>query len=383
MSEQKKITIAIVINTSWNIFNFRLGLLQALKNQGYKIIAIAPRDDYSQKLQSMGFEYHHISMNNKGTNPVQDLKLLVAFYKLYKKLKPDVILQYTIKPNIYGTIAAKLAGCQTINNISGLGTVFLNDHFSSKLARFMYRCSLRFANRVFFQNPHDRQLFIEHKLITESKTDLLPGSGINVDKYKPSKRAHQQGSSCIFLLVARMIRDKGVIEFVEAAGHLLNEGTDQVVEFWLLGDLYPGNPTAISADQLEQWQQDGVVKYLGHVDDVAAVIHKADCVVLPSYREGLSRVLLEAAAMAKPIITTDTPGCKDVVDHGLNGYLCAVKSSQDLALMMREFLLLEEQQRLKMGRNGRLKIERQFDEKIVIDKYSSAIRALIAHKSGY
>lgn len=377
MFEQKKVTIAIVINTSWNIFNFRLGLLTALKDQGYRVIAIAPRDDYSQKLQDMGFEYCPVSINNKGTNPLQDLKLLYAFYKLYKNIKPDVILHYTIKPNIYGTIAAKMAGCCTINNISGLGTVFLNERLSSQLARFMYRFSLKFSDVVFFQNPHDRKLFIEHKLVNEHKTSLLPGSGINIEKYKPSEQINDQGSSCVFLLIARMIKDKGIIEFVEAAQQLVNEDADLAAEFWMLGDLYPGNPTAIAAEDIKKWQDAGLIKYLGHVDDVAAVIHKADCVVLPSYREGLSRVLLEAAAMAKPIVTTNTPGCKDVVDHGVNGYLCAVKDGQDLAVMMRKVLLLSHEQRLAMGHKGRTKIEQQFDERIVIDKYLSMIRKLL------
>jgi len=381
-------TIAIVINTSWNIYNFRLGLLDALRDKGYRVIAIAPRDDYSEKLKALGFEYHDININNKGTNPFQDFLLMFSFYRLYKKLKPDVILQYTIKPNIYGTWAAKMVGIPVVNNISGLGTVFLNDGFSSKLARWLYRFSLRFAHKVFFQNPHDRQLFVDNKLIKAEKTDVLPGSGIDVEKFKPVDFKKEDQFTFVFLLIARMIKDKGIVEFVEAARAVSmgsecfdfaqSKYSDLIdLEFWLLGDLYLGNPTAISQAQLEGWQREGVVKYLGHVDDVASIVNKADCVVLPSYREGLSRVLLEAAALAKPIITTSVPGCKDVVDDGDNGFLCKVKDAKDLEVQMQKMLNLTNQQRQIMGQNGRRKIEQKFNEKIVISKYLDAIQVVL------
>ena len=367
-----KKTIAIVINTSWNIYNFRLGLLGALRNEGYHILLIAPRDAYSQKLVDLGFEYHEIKINNKGTNPFQDLLLVLGFYRLYNKLSPDVVLQYTIKPNIYGTLAAKLAGIPSINNISGLGTVFLNNSWSSKIARLLYRFSLRFARVVFFQNPHDRKLFVEYKIVKENKTGLLPGSGINLKEYKPIK--FQPSSDVfVFLLVARMIKDKGIVEFIDAAEKVLQQNTKSV-EFWLLGDLYLGNPTAISQEQLDQWQKVPEIKYLGHVDNVASVMNRASCVVLPSYREGLSRVLLEAAALAKPIITTNVPGCKDVVDDGDSGFLCEVKSGQDLASKMIDMLQLSGSRMEQMGLNARIKVENEFNEDIVFSKYIRAIK---------
>ena len=370
-----KKTIAIVINTSWNIYNFRLSLLGALRNEGYRILLIAPRDDYSQKLVDLGYEYHEIKINNKGTNPFQDLLLVWRFSRLYKRLNVDVVLQYTIKPNIYGTLGAKLAGIAAINNISGLGTVFLNNGLSSKIARFLYRFSLRFANKVFFQNPHDRKLFVDKKLVKESKTDLLPGSGINLSQYKPSTNKLKI-DTFVFLFVARLIKDKGIVEFIEAAKKLLKQD-DKQVEFWLLGDLYLINPTAINQEQLEQWIKTPEIKYLGHVDDVASVMNKANCIVLPSYREGLSRVLLEAAALAKPIITTNVPGCKDVVDDGVNGYLCDVKNSDDLAVQMNKMLALDNYQLQEMGKKGRVKIENEFDEKFVIDSYLREIKFVV------
>ncbi len=368
-----KKTIAIVINTSWNIYNFRLGLLSALRDEGYRLVLIAPRDDYSQKLVDLGFEYHEIKINNKGTNPFQDLLLVWRFSRLYKKLGVDVVLQYTIKPNIYGTLGAKLAGVPVINNVSGLGTVFLNDGLSSKIARWLYRFSFKYAYKVFFQNPHDRKLFVDKKLVKENKTELLPGSGINLAKFRP---VQHKSEVFVFLFVARLIKDKGIVEFIDAAEELLQH-SDNRVEFWLLGDLYLINPTAISQEQLDKWIKTPAIKYLGHVDDVASVMNQSNCIVLPSYREGLSRVLLEAAALAKPIITTNAPGCMDVVDDGVNGFLCEVKNSHDLSVQMNKVLALDNQQLLAMGKRGRVKVENEFDEKIVIDAYLKQIKSLV------
>jgi len=385
----KKKTIAIVINTSWNIFNFRVGLLEALQKEGYKIVTIAPRDEYSEKLEALGFEYHNIDINNKGTNPLEDAKLMYAFYKLYKKIAPDVLLQYTIKPNIYGSMAAGMLGIPVISNISGLGTVFLNDSFSSKIARFLYKLALKVPKKVFYQNAHDRALFIDSNLVKEEKTDLLPGSGIDTEKFKPLEGQVTDSQKPLqFLFIARLVRDKGIEEYVQAAqilsatGYGLGVTKEQEqknykkLEFCILGAFYPGNPTAISEDEMKAWEEEGSVKYLGVSDDVKSLIAEADCIVLPSYREGLSRVLLEAGSMAKPIITTNVPGCREVVDDGINGYLCEVKDADSLAEQMEKMILLSDDQRIEMGKKGREKVIREFDEKIVIEKYKEAIGEL-------
>jgi glycosyltransferase involved in cell wall biosynthesis len=379
MKQTEQKTVAIVINTSWNIFNFRLGLLRALQAEGYRIVCIAPRDKYSQKLQTLGFEYREIRINNKGTNPIEDIKLIGDFYRLYKTLRPHLLLHYTIKPNIYGTMAAALLDIPVISNISGLGTVFLNERLSSRIARVLYRFALRFPKKVFFQNPHDRELFIETKLVRERLTDLLPGSGVDTGTYRPQAVEKEAGAPFVFLLIARMVKDKGIIEFVEAAEALA--ASHAHAEFWLLGSFYPGNPTAITEEEMTRWSDQGIVKYLGHSDDVPSVVAQADCIVLPSYREGLSRVLLEAASMAKPIITTDVPGCKDVVYDGVSGYLCRAKCSKSLKEQMLKMLKLTPARRIRMGRHGREKIVREFDESIVIEKYIDAIDGLLHPQS--
>jgi len=369
----EKKTIAIVINTSWNIFNFRLGLLKALQEEGYKIVAIAPRDEYTEKLEALGFEYHNIDINNKGTNPLEDAKLVFAFYKLYKKIAPDVILQYTIKPNIYGSMAAGMLGIPVISNISGLGTVFLNDSLSSKVARFLYKVALKVPKKVFYQNAHDRELFVQSNLVKAEKTELLPGSGIDIEKYKPLKEKQENNNTLRFLFIARLVKDKGLVEYVEAAKQITRSST----EFAILGAFYPGNPTAIKENEMQKWEREGAIKYIGTSDDVMSVISEYDCIVLPSYREGLSRVLLEAASMAKPIITTSVPGCKEVVDDGVNGYLCEVKDADSLAEQMRKMLKLTYEERSEMGRRGREKVVKEFNEKIVIKKYEETIASIL------
>ncbi len=382
--EQKKKTIAIFINTSWNIYNFRLELMKCLQDDGYRVVAIAPRDRYSKSIEQAGFEYHQIDINNMGTNPLEDLLLTGKLFRLFRKIRPDLLLHYTIKPNLYGNYAAKLAGIPVISNITGLGTVFLNNNTSSRVARKLYRFALRIPRKVFFQNPHDRDHFVETKLVAVNKTELLPGSGIDHQRYSPVEKNHNEGLPFVFLLIARMLKDKGVVEFVQAAQNLQQRsgggqrGEQQKrVEFWLLGAIYPGNPTAIREAEIEAWTKQDGIRYLGETDDVRSVIAQSDCVVLPSYREGLSRVLLEAASMARPLITTDVPGCKDVVDDGENGFLCKPKDAQDLALQMERMLQLPRDELEEMGKAGRSKIIEQYSEHLVVDKYLDAIGKIL------
>jgi len=373
MSKQEK-TIAMVLNTSWNIYNFRVGLLKSLQRDGYRIVTIAPRDSYSQKLEALGFEYHNIDINNMGTNPFEDVKLIWDFYRLYKKINPYILLHYTIKPNIYGTIAARLAGVPVISNISGLGTVFLNNYLSSKVARLLYKIALRSPSKVFFQNQDDRALFIDSKLVDENKTGLLPGSGIDTIKFSPID-SERIDSAFTFLFIARLVKDKGFVEYVEAARILKIKYP--TVQFVVLGAYYPGNPTAITQKEMEKWEQEGIVKYLGTSNDVPSVIAQTDCVVLPSYREGMSRVLLEAASMAKPIVATDVPGCRDIVDDGVNGFLCKVKDVEDLAAQMEKMIQIGDTRRIQMGKKGREKVINEFDESIVIRSYKIAINNIL------
>lgn len=373
-------TIAIVINTSWNIYNFRLGLLKALQKKGYKIVVIAPQDNYSEKLEELGFEFHSISINKQGKNPVEDLRLVYDFYRLYKQVNPHVVLHYTIKPNIYGTIAAShILNIPTINNIAGLGTLFVKQNIITQIVKFLYRFSQNKAKTIFFQNSDDLKLFTLEKLVDKNKCDVLPGSGINTEIFQPQEQKRED-DVFKFLLISRMLWEKGIGEYVEAAKIIKHKFKN--VDFQLLGFLDVENPSAITRKQINTWIDEDLVNYLGTSDNVKEHISKADCIVLPSfYREGTPRVLLESASMAKPIITTDNIGCKDVVDDNINGFLCEAKNSQDLADKMEMMINLSEEDRKVMGQKGRKKIINQFDEKIVIQKYLEAIKKVLNEKN--
>jgi len=358
--------IEIVSNLSWNLYNFRLSLMNAMRDEGYEVVAIAPYDSYSQKIIDAGFEFHDIKMNAQGINPLEDLKTTYDFYKLFKKISPDVLCQYTIKPNIYGSFMASVLNIKMINNIAGLGTLFIKDGFITKVAKIMYKVSQGKADRVFFQNKDDFKFFTDKGIVNAQKCDVLPGSGVDTNRFKPTYK--KRSEKVRFLLIARMIWEKGIGEYVQAAREIKKVHSN--VEFCLLGFLDVENPGAITKREMDEWVEEGVVNYLGVSDSVDEVIQSADCVVLPSYyREGTPKTLLESGSSAKPIITTDNVGCRDVVDHGINGYLCEPRSWEDLKLKIEMFLALSYEERMVMGRNSRLKVKREFDEKIVINKY--------------
>ncbi|NEW59764.1 glycosyltransferase family 4 protein, partial [Sulfurovum sp. bin170] len=296
-------------------------------------------------------------------------------YRLYREIKPDMLLIYTIKPNIYGGMVSKLLNIPTLNVIAGLGTVFLNDNLSSKIARWLYKTSFR-NNRVLFENEDDSNEFLFRNLVQKEQVRLIPGSGINTEVFQP-KIGVVSDSSMVFLLIARLIRDKGIVEYIDAIESIRPKYPE--VKFKLLGSYYEGNPSAISEDEVSSWVESGTVEYLGYTDAVLEEIQKADCIVLPSYREGLSRVLLEAGSMSKPIITTAVTGCRDVVDDGVNGYLVPVKDSSSLATAMERMIALSQSERIDMGKKGRAKVIDEFDEKIVIEHYLAVISSIDYH----
>ena len=365
--------ILISVNTAWNLVNFRAGLICALVAHGHEVIAAAPDDVYAPRLAALGCRFLPLPMHNGGTHPGRDALLFWRYLRLLARERPDVFLGYTVKPNVYGSLAARLLGIPVINNIAGLGAVFIKAGWLVRLVRWLYRVALARSTKVFFQNGDDRQLFVADGLVRSEVTDLLPGSGIDLQRFaRVALSIHKpEVIGFRFLLIARMLWDKGVGEYVEAA-RLIRVRWPQV-ECCLLGFVDVQNPSAVSVEQMDAWVSQGHVKYLGVSDDVRPEIAAADCIVLPSYREGTPRTLLEAAAMGRPIITTDAVGCREVVDDGQNGYLCKVRDAADLADKMERMLQLTSEQRQQMSSYGRLKMEREFDEQIVIQKYLHAI----------
>ena len=364
--------IAIVLNTSWNIYNFRMNFVKTLLDKGFEIHTIAPHDSYTHYLEEAGCIHHDIKMDSRGVNPVKDTALFFELLSTYKKVKPDLILHYTIKPNVYGTLAASFLKIPSINNVCGLGTVFLKKNLVSHIAMMLYKIAFRFPKKVFFQNSDDLALFLDRKLIDPKLADLIPGSGIDLTRFTPIE--FKRNEVFTFLLISRLITDKGILEYVEAIQKLKSKGLQ--ARFQLLGAKDPKHKRGIQLPVIESWIESGTLEYLGRTDDVRGFIENADCVVLPSYREGTPRTLLEAASSAKPIIATDVPGCHHVVEDQYNGLLCKLKSADDLAEKMEKMASLDEDTLQKFGKNGRRKIESQFDEKLVINKYLHEIETL-------
>lgn len=363
--------ILIVSNTAWSVSNFRLGLIKRLLRDGCSVMVAAPRDDSSVKLVEAGCEVVDIKLDNKGMNPVRDAGALLQLIRLYRNLAPSLVLHYTIKPVIYGGVAARSLKIPYISTITGLGTVFIKEGWVTRLVEWLYRISQKRAARIFFQNSDDRLLFQRRRLVPEQATELVPGSGIDVG-YFALNRYPSNGRAVRFLLIARMLRDKGVVEYVEAARIVKQRYPE--TRFQLLGEAGAENQTAIHLEEIEQWVDAGYVEYLGTTDDVRGYITQADCVVLPSYREGMPRTLLEAASMGRPIVTTDVPGCREVVSDGVNGYLCKVKSAESLADSIKRMLSASETEREQMGLRGRELVLSRFDVRIVVNQYMAVIR---------
>jgi len=382
--------IALVINTSWNIWNFRRGLVRALRAAGHEVLAVAPPDAYSARLETeLGCRYVPVLMENKGANPLRDLRLTRALLAIYRRERPDVVLHFTIKPNIYGTLAARLAGVPSLNNVSGLGTVFLVENLVSRVARGLYRVAFRYPKKVFFQNADDQRLFIDLGLVAAARTGLLPGSGVDLARFRPQPGPEKlSGAPFVFLMVARILYEKGIVEYFVAARQLRAELGAGRVRCQLLGALDEAGGVGVPRATFEQWLAEaaGAVEYLGTSDDVAPHLHRADGVVLPSYREGTPKTLLEAAACGKPLVTTDVPGCRDTVplndgddrdgrddQHGRNGYRCRPRDAADLAANMRSLAELPPAELAAMGRASRALAETRFDENLVLNAYLKAI----------
>lgn len=364
--------VAIVLNTSWNIFNFRMNLIRSLQAVGHEIHTIAPVDDHTPQLVEAGCIHHAVKMDSRGANPIKDLALIFELYSIYRKVRPDVILHYTIKPNVYGSIAASFLKIPIVNNVCGLGTVFLKNDLVSAIAMFLYKVSFRFPKKVFFQNPDDLKLFLDKKLVSADTVDLIPGSGIDLDKFKPENFKRNQKFT--FLLISRLITDKGILEYIDAVRKLCKEGLE--ARFQILGAMDPEHKRGIKKEIIKEWIDSGTIEYLGTTSDVRHFIQQADCIVLPSYREGTPRTLLEAASLSKPIIATNVPGCKHVVEDNVNGLLCNLKDAIDLADKMYTMARFDDATLKKMGHMGRQKMEAEYNESFVINKYLGILTAL-------
>ncbi len=378
--------VALTANTAWNLAHFRAPLLRAFAARGAVLVALAPADAAVKKLQDMGCMVELLPVPAHGRNPWSDVVLFWNYLRLLRRYRPAVLLSFTVKPNIYGGLAARCLGIAQIGNISGLGTAFIEGGWLGQLVGMLYRLSLGRARTVFFQNPDDRDFFLLRRLVRHSQADLLPGSGVDLRHFAPIANPSADDHDSImgqrpfvFLFIGRLLGDKGLLELVRAfkllQQQLIQEAHSALPAACLkiLGPDGGTNPTAITSSLLNQWRQDPQLELLGHVEDLRPSIAQADCVVLPSYREGTPRSLLEAAAMGRPLIATDVPGCREVVRDGQNGLLCRVKDPQDLARAMLTMMKLSDAQRQAMGLASRQLAEAMFDENRVVEKYLQAM----------
>jgi len=348
---------------------FRKGILQHLVQTGRKVVVIAPPDFKSQELIDLGCEFYPLPFQTKTTSPLADILLVFKIYKLYKKIAPEIVFQYTIKPNVYGSIAAKLLGITSVPVVTGLGYAFTHKTWINRLVKKLYWFSFLGLKEVWFLNQDDVNLFVKSRIIPEVKAKILPGEGVNMQHYAycPIENNHKK-----FLLIARMLWDKGISEFVEAARLIKKDHPDY--SFLLMGPTGSDNPNAIPLDLIQKWENENVITYLGSSDDVATQIKEATAVVLPSYREGISKVLMEAASIGRPLVASNVAGCKELIEHGLTGYLCEVKNPKSLATQLIKLGTMSVDQLNKMGLAASNKMAKEFDEKHVIEFYMGTIK---------
>lgn len=364
--------IAIVSNTAWYLFNFRLNLMKLLRDEGHSVIALAPHDEFAQAIEEAGFNFQSLPVMGGGVNPFLELMSVFSLWKVLRRERVDLVFSYTPKGNLYSALSALLAGPRFVPNVSGLGRAFIHKSLVTKVVLVLYKFTLNKAEKVFFQNNDDLRSFVELGLVQREKSERLPGSGVDLNRFSVVAPVLRESQKLVFLLVARMLWDKGVGEFVDAAGVVKKKYPN--IRFQLLGSLDADNPSAISKEKVAEWTSAGIVEYLGYTKDVRPYLEDADCVVLPSYREGVPRTLLEAAAISRPIITTDAPGCKDTVIDGVTGFICEVKSSAALANAIELFIKMPAEQRLQMGEKGRQYVEECFDERAVLERYLSVVK---------
>ena len=363
--------IVLISNYAWTVYNFRYSLINFLISKGFEIHVVTQFDGYEHKLKSIGCHLHNLFISRKGINPFVDIITLFHIFYYLLILQPYVCLTYTIKPILYTGFVVKLLDVKNIAMITGLGTGFIKGGWLTFIVKKLYQIGLTRVSSVFFQNSSDKELFIEHNLVDPFKCKLTPGSGIDLSDYIVDN-SPLKDSGFKFLLIARLVWDKGIREFIEAAKLLKQQYPE--VKFEIIGPSGVANRTAISSSEIEKWRSENVVEYIGEVDDVRKYIKDASCIVLPSYREGTSRVLLEASALARPTIATNVPGCKEVVLDGISGFLCKEKDVQDLYEKMKQMISTPNEVRFKMGQSGRKHVESSYSHKIVCQIYCDAIK---------
>lgn len=369
MSRKNKKRVLLISNNGMGFFSFKKELIEKLISLNYETHFAVPFYEKLDELVAAGAIFHELNIDRRGINPIKDLGLIRKLNRMINNVIPDVIILHTIKPNIYVSFLAKAKKIPYINNITGLGSALQNDSRLAKLLRMMYRVTLSRSCGIFFENLGNMYYFKKHHIGEPRKYVVVPGAGVNTERYSPCTR--HDSENITFLYVARIMKEKGIEEYLNAAEFMkknYNNVTFQIVG-WYDEDEYE--------NRIEQLIKDEVIQYLGVSSDTRIEMSQADCIVLPSYHEGMSNVLLEGAAMGLPVITTDIHGCKEAVDDGKSGFLCKVRNSESLIDATERFIALSQAERREMGFQGRNKMVKEFDRKIVVNRYVEAIKEAV------
>lgn len=360
--------LLILVNHATTLCHFRTELVAALLKGGHEIVISSPYDPRLEPFREMGCELRDIPLSRHGTNPFRELGLIASYKRLLKDVRPDAVLSFTVKPNIYGAIACRKYGIPILPNITGLGGALENGGIIRAITIFLYRYAFRRTHAVFFQNTENLRFFQEHRIL-RGRHVLLPGSGVNLTRFTPLP--YPSEDAVRFLFVGRMSAAKGIREYLGAAKSLRN--IHPHAEFHMCGSCEDGYRPL-----LEQAEQAGVIHYHGEVSDVRPLLQTAHCVVLPSYHEGMANALLEAAASARPVIASDIPGCRETFDDCLTGFACQSRSAASLTEAMERFIALPHEAKAAMGRAGRQKVEAAFDRQLVVEAYRTELNTLHA-----
>ena len=361
--------IVLVANTSWYLWNFRRRLAFAIQESGFDVVFVAPEDEYSNRLAEIG-RFVPIAIDRKGKNPFKELLSIVEIAKALQRERPNVVLTWTPKANIYCGLISRLSGIEVIPNVAGLGSLFVSKGSLTQLVGLLYKAAFGRLSTVFFQNNDDLGEFVAANWVSEVSARVLPGSGVDLDRFTATSLP--QNCQFVFLFGGRLISEKGLPELVEACRRLRTDGFSFVLRIY--GHFDPGNPSSISEKQIAEWTAEDLVDYRGPSDQMEIAIQQSDCVVLPSYyREGIPRILLEAAASARPVITTDSTGCREAVDHEVTGFICKPRDVKSLVAAMKRMMTLSVADREKMSWSARQRAEAKFDEEFVVSEYLDAI----------
>ncbi|MFV8570538.1 glycosyltransferase family 4 protein [Marinobacter sp. SBS5] len=365
-----KPVVFLTSNTSWYLYNFRRTTIQALRERGCLVICLSPLDGFSRRLtDELSAEHIALPLDGKGTGAVQELRSLRYIWKVMRKNKPDFVFNFTVKMNIYCGLVCALQKIPFANNISGLGTAFIHDSWLFRRVRQIYGLVNQRARHLFFQNDEDLSVFRGKGMLGTTPFTLLPGSGVNLQRFQPFPLPPSDPIK--FILIARLLGDKGVREYAKACGQLKAQGLN--VRCMLVGPLGVSNRTAITQEEVMHWAALGWLEYLGETDDVRPLIKKAHVLVLPSYREGMPRTVLEAAAMGRPAIVTDVPGCRHAIEPDVTGWLCEVRSPESLAQQMKRVYELKPFERQQAGDAARRRMEEHFSEDRVVQSYLNCL----------